>query len=103
MVTAIYMFWALGICISRSYLGMHAYNQVILGGIYGIYICSMLINYIDPITDKFLVKIMTKDFENIPLLLWTLGLIYIIASFIPVIIYIASDISNPVNYSIVWN
>jgi len=82
---------------------MHAYNQVLVGALYGTYFCYLLLKFIDPIMDKFLTKLFTRDFENRPLFLWSLGILYAVFSVIPVILYIVADLENPINYSIVWN
>jgi hypothetical protein len=92
----------LGISIGRSYLGMHTFDQVLLGIIYGSYFCYLLINFIDPKLDLFLQKVLTRNLENKNMFLWAFLMTYIILSLIPVILFISLDINNPINQSDLW-
>lgn len=56
-------FWGLFLCISfsRVYLGAHSYNQIILGGIFGLLIFILMGRYEDPFMRQVVIPITVKE------------------------------------------
>ena len=73
---------------SRVYLGMHTWDQVILGWIFGLYHLVLFNRYIEGHIDKFLkcVKENNKKYRNSKYLL-SLSLSYVILIAIPYLAY----------------
>lgn len=82
---------------------MHAINQVLLGVSFGIYFLYIFAAYVDRPVEDFLKKIAKQELENRPLVIWSFSVCYILASILPIALFIQRDDNNSVITSALWS
>ena len=90
------------VCTSRMYLGMHSLNQVLLGLSFGAYFLFVFATYIDRKLEHFLKAIAKQELTNRPLMIWSFCVIYMLASLIPIALYIMNNEINSTDSSVLW-
>jgi len=90
------------VCTSRLYLGMHSLNQVMMGLTFGTFYMFVFIRFIDQKLENFLKTIAKQELENRPLVIWSFSLCYMLASFLPIAIYITQSESHSIVNSDMW-
>lgn len=81
---------------------MHTLNQVLLSLSLGCFVLYIFIVYVDQKLEDFLKTIAKQELSNKHLTIWIYSSLYVVASLIPIFIFLKKYESNPVVSSVIW-
>jgi hypothetical protein len=96
-IAAVSVAWICFICfnfvigLSRVYLGVHSYSQVILGWLIGINLCLIVFTYVDRKYQHFLHSLAQKEPGTIPCFTLEITLVFLAIMMVPAIFYGTQD------------